>query len=99
MLTWSKIRMKILIPLFGSAYPNQPMFLFHISDWVLMMLLQILSLAGKQAFEKLNRISDKYCLEGYRKINEKRLYVSKYDNLEPAKKQKKLGAAKQKLRR
>ena len=53
-----------------------------------MMLLQILSLAGKQAFEKLNRISDKYCLEGYRKINEKPLYASKYDNLEAAKKQK-----------
>ena len=32
-------------------------------------------------FEKLNMILAKYCLEGCRKINEKRLSESKYENL------------------
>ena len=41
-------------------------------------------------FEKLNMIPGKYCLEGCRKINEKRLSASKYVNLEATKKRKKI---------
>ena len=41
-------------------------------------------------FEKFNMIPGKYCLEGCRKINEKRLSASKYVNLEATKKRKKI---------
>ena len=41
-------------------------------------------------FEKFNMIPGKYCLKGCRKINEKRLSASKYDNLEATKKRKKI---------
>ena len=47
-------------------------------------------------FEKLNMIPGKYCLEGCRKINEKRLSASKYDNLETTKKCRKIRRGKAK---
>ena len=47
-------------------------------------------------FEKLNMIPGKYCLEGCRKINEKRLFASKYGNLEATKKRRKIRRGKAK---
>ena len=39
-------------------------------------------------FEKFNMVPGKYCLEGCRKINEKLLFASKYNNLEATKKRR-----------
>ena len=47
-------------------------------------------------FEKLNMIPGKYCLEGCRKINEKRLFASKYGNLEATKTRRKIRRGKAK---
>ena len=40
--------------------------------------------------EKLNMIPGKYCLEGSRKVSQKRLSASKYDNPEAIKESKKI---------
>ena len=49
-------------------------------------------------FEKLNMIPGKYCLEGCRKINEKRLSASKHDNLKATKKHRKVRHGKAKTK-
>ena len=49
-------------------------------------------------FEKLNMIPGKYCLEGCRKINEKWLSKSKYDNLEATKKRREIRRGKAKTK-
>ena len=49
-------------------------------------------------FEKLNMIPGKYCLEGCRKINEKRLSASKHGNLEATKKHRKVRHGKTKTK-
>ena len=43
-------------------------------------------------------IPGKYCLEGCRKINEKRLSASKYDNLEATKKRREIRRGKAKTK-
>ena len=43
-------------------------------------------------------IQSKYCLEGCRKINEKRLSASKYDNFEATKKRRKIRRGKAKTK-
>ena len=49
-------------------------------------------------FEKLNMVPGKCCLKGCRKINEKRLSASKYDNLEATKKRRKIRRGKAKTK-
>ena len=52
--------------------------------------------ADNFTFEKLNMIQSKNCLEGCRKINEKRLSTSKCDNMEATKKHRKIRRGKAK---
>ena len=49
-------------------------------------------------FEKLNMIPGKHCLKGCRKLNEKRISASKYDNLEATKKRRKIWRGKAKTK-
>ena len=100
-MEWPKIRMKVLMPWFGPTYPNPLMFCFHNSNCVFMMMLQILTLAGKQELLYLRNVTwfqintvwkvvEKYTKQGHR-----------HQNMTILKQQRsvgKLGEAKQKLR-
>ena len=69
------------------------MFRFHNSNWVFNDAVANFNIGRKASiliFEKFNMIPGKYCLEGCRKINKKRLSTPKYDNLEATKKCRKI---------
>ena len=54
--------------------------------------------AGILIFDKLNMVPGKYCLEGCEKINKKRLFASKYNNLEATKKRRNIRRSKAKTK-